>query len=89
MPCGRCNHRSRFHPDGAWPPCTMPKCECQGWSPASNKAQDFLCAACGKERGFDWLSGRVVCWPCWRDAERAGQAVIVAKARPLVRRAAP
>lgn len=82
MPCGSCGHKSRFHE--AWPPCLVEKCQCQGWQAASNKAADYKCAACKKNRGYEWLSGRVVCWPCWRDHERDGKSEIVAKPGPLV-----
>lgn len=88
MPCGRCGHKSRTHVEASWPPCEVPRCECAGWQAASNKAADFRCASCTVGRGYEWLNGRVVCWPCWRDNERAGLAEIVVVKAPLVRKAA-
>lgn len=91
MTCGDCGHKNRHHMMGR---CFegsgangLTVCPCNGWSPASNKAVDYLCAACKTGRGFDWLGGRVVCWPCWRDREAAGVSEIVVKPGPLVRKA--
>lgn len=89
MACGNCGHKARPHAmgrcyEGAGPN-GLTVCGCSGWSPASSRAADYLCGVCKVARGFEWLGGQVVCWPCWRDAGRQGGEPMLAPG-PLVKR---
>lgn len=44
------------------------------WRPKVDRAADQACGHCGEGMGFGWVNGLVACYPCYRDAERAGGA---------------